>query len=129
MALKISLKSNERLIVGGAVVRNGGKGTVLYIENTTPILREKDILGEKDADTPCKRVYFTIQLMYIDESNVPQYRLAFSELAGEVLKAAPSTASYIEKISERVLAENYYQALKMARNLIDYEEELLKNAN
>ena len=39
MSLKITLKSNERLIVGGAVVKNGGKGTVLYIENTIPILR------------------------------------------------------------------------------------------
>jgi flagellar biosynthesis repressor protein FlbT len=129
MSLKITLKSNERLIVGGAVVKNGGKGTVLYIENTIPILREKDILGEKDANTPCKRVYFTIQLMYIDEANVPQYQSAYSELAGEILRAAPSTASFLEQISERVLAENYYQALKTARNLIDYEEELLKNAN
>ena len=129
MSLKITLKSNERLIVGGAVVKNGGKGTVLYIENTIPILREKDILGEKDANTPCKRVYFTIQLMYIDEANVPQYRSAYSDLAGDILRAAPSTASLIEQISERVLAENYYQALKTARNLIDYEEELLKNAN
>ena len=129
MSLKITLKSNERLIVGGAVVKNGGKGTVLYIENTIPILREKDILGEKDANTPCKRVYFTIQLMYIDEENVPQYRSAYSDLAGDILLAAPSTASFIEQISERVLAENYYQALKTARNLIDYEEELLKNAN
>ena len=95
MSLKITLKSNERLIVGGAVVKNGGKGTVLYIENTIPILREKDILGEKDANTPCKRVYFTIQLMYIDEANVPQYRSAYSELAGDILRAAPSTASCV----------------------------------
>jgi flagellar protein FlbT len=129
MSLKITLKSNERLIVGGAVVRNGGKGTVLFIENTIPILREKDILGEKDSNTPCKRVYFTIQLMYIDEANVPQYRRAYSELAGDILQAAPSTASFVEQINERIEAGNYYQALKVARNLIDYEEELLKNAN
>ena len=129
MSLKITLKSNERLIVGGAVVRNGGKGTVLFIENTIPILREKDILGEKDANTPCKRVYFTIQLMYIDEPNVPQYRKAYSELASEILKAAPSTASLVEQINERIETGNYYQALKTAKNLIDYEEELLKNAN
>jgi flagellar biosynthesis repressor protein FlbT len=128
MSLKITLKSNERLVVGGAVVRNGGKGTVLYIENTIPILREKDILGEKDANTPCKRVYFTIQLMYIDEANVPQYKAAYSELAGDILKAAPSTATLVEQINERIQGENYYQALKIARNLIDYEEELLKNA-
>jgi flagellar biosynthesis repressor protein FlbT len=129
MSLKITLKSNERLIVGGAVVRNGGKGTVLFIENTVPILREKDILGEKDANTPCKRVYFTIQLMYIDDANVPQYQNAYSDLAGDILKAAPSTATLVEQINERIQAENYYQALKIARNLIDYEEELLKNAN
>lgn len=129
MSLKITLKSNERLIVGGAVVKNGGKGTVLYIENTIPILREKDILGESDANTPCKRVYFTVQLMYIDEPNVPQYRSAYSELAGDILEAAPSTRTFIEQLNERIQAGNYYQALKIARNLIDYEEELLKNAN
>ncbi|GFO65344.1 flagellar biosynthesis repressor FlbT [Geomonas paludis] len=129
MSLKITLKSNERLIVGGAVVRNGGKGTVLFIENTVPILREKDILGEKDITTPCKRVYFTIQLMYIDEPNVPNYVKAYSELAAEILKAAPSTRTHIEQLNERIEAGNYYQALKLAKNLIEYEEELLKNAN
>lgn len=129
MSLKITLKSNERLIVGGAVVRNGGKGTVLFIENTVPILREKDILGEKEANTPCRRVYFTIQLMYIDEVNVPKYVSAYAELAGDILKAAPSTRAFIEQINERVQGGNYYQALKLAKNLIDYEEELLKNAN
>ena len=129
MSLKITLKTNERLIVGGAVVRNGGKGTGLFIENTVPILREKDILGEKDAHTPCRRVYFTVQLMYIDEPNVPKYVQAYSELAGEIMKAAPSTRSLIEQINERIEGGNYYQALKIAKNLIDYEEELLKNAH
>ncbi|TGU74971.1 flagellar protein FlbT [Geomonas terrae] len=129
MSLKITLKSNERLIVGGAVVRNGGKGTVLFIENTVPILREKDILGEKDITTPCKRVYFTIQLMYIDEPNVPTYVKTYAELAAEILKAAPSTKPLIEQLNERIEAGSYYQALKIAKNLIEYEEELLKNAN
>ena len=129
MSLKISLKANERLILGGAVVRNGGKGTILHIENTIPILREKDILGEKDANTPCKRVYFSIQLMYIDEPNLSRYHAAYHDLAREIMQAAPSTADFIGQINERIQARNYYQALKTARHLIDYEEELLKNAN
>uniref|UniRef100_C6E7I5 Flagellar FlbT family protein n=1 Tax=Geobacter sp. (strain M21) TaxID=443144 RepID=C6E7I5_GEOSM len=129
MSLKITLKNNERLVIGGAVVRNGGKGCVLFIENTVPILREKDILGEKDATTACRRVYFTIQLMYIDEPNAPQYVKAYSELATEILKAAPSTRTLIEQLNERIEGGNYYQALKIAKNLIEYEEELLKNAN
>lgn len=129
MSLKITLKNNERLVIGGAVIRNGGKGCVLFIENTVPILREKDILGEKDANTPCRRVYFTIQLMYIDEPNVPSYVKAYSELAADILKAAPSTRDYIEQLNERIEGGNYYQALKIAKTLIEYEEELLKNAN
>jgi len=129
MSLKITLKSNERMIVGGAVVKNGGKGTILYIENTVPILREKDILSEKDATSPCRRLYFSVQLMYIDEPNVPQYQGVFAELAKDIVTAAPSTTPYLQQISERVMEGNYYQALKFARNLIEYEEELLKNAN
>lgn len=129
MSLKITLKSNERLIIGGAVVRNGGKGCVLFIENTVPILREKDILGDKDAGSPCRRLYFTVQLMYIDEPNIPKYVKAYSELSAEIMKAAPSTRTLIEQLNERIEAGSYYQALKTAKNLIEYEEELLKNAN
>jgi len=125
MSLKITLKNDERLIIGGAVVRNGGKGAILYIENIIPILREKDIMGEKDANTPCKRIYFTIQLMYIDEANIPKYRSAYSEMAGEILRAAPSTAVFFEQISECFQVDKYYQALKTARNLIEYETNLL----
>jgi hypothetical protein len=58
-------EKDERLIVDGAVIRNGGKASVLFIENVIPILREKDIMGEKEADTPCKRIYFILQLMYL----------------------------------------------------------------
>jgi len=63
MALKITLKPQEKLIVGGAVIINGKTKSDLIIENNVPILREKDIMAIKDADTPCKKIYFTIQLM------------------------------------------------------------------
>ena len=43
----------------------------------------------------------------------------------EILAAAPSTKPYIERISEQILACDYYQALKLTRKLMNYEEELL----
>jgi flagellar protein FlbT len=71
MALKISLKSGERMILGGAVVTNGSSGSCdLIVENKVPILRQKDILTEAKADSPCRRIYLTVQLMYIDEANL-----------------------------------------------------------
>ena len=62
MALKITLKPHEKMILGGAVIANGNStGCHLIIENKVPILREKDILSEKDADSPCRRLYFIVQ--------------------------------------------------------------------
>jgi len=94
MALKLSLKADERIIAGGAVLRNTtGKSIQVSVENEVPVLREKDILSEAKADTPCKRVYLTVQLMYIDEQNLPRYQKIYWELAREIIEAAPSTAA------------------------------------
>ena len=128
MALKLKLKPEETVVIGGAVIKNGGKSCELFIENSVPILRQKDILSERDTNSPCKRVYFAVQLMYIDGANMAKYHQSYWELVNEICKAAPSTTSIIQQISDNILTENYYQALKCARKLIDYEEELLQHA-
>lgn len=125
MALKITLKPHERLIVGGAVVTNGNARSDLIIENNVPILREKDILSEKNADTPCKRIYFVIQLMYVDDKNLSEHHALYWRLVRDVVKAAPSTTLLIDQISEQILHNNYYQALKKAKKLIEYEQEVI----
>ena len=123
MALKITLKPQEKLIVGGAVIINGKTKSDLIIENNVPILREKDIMAIKDADTPCKKIYFTIQLMYVDEKNLADHHKTYWELVKDVVAAASSTRTLLQQISEHILHNRYYQALKTARKLIDYEEE------
>ena len=127
MALKITLKPYERVIVGGAVVTNGSTKTNLVIENDVPILREKDIMKEQDADTPCRRIYFVIQLMYIDERNMLEHHNMYWKLVQDVLKAAPSVLVLVDQISEHILGGRYYKALKLARKLIDYEQEVVNN--
>ncbi len=127
MALKINLKPHERLIIGGAVVQNSGSRCDLIVENNVPILREKDILRERDANTPCKRIYFTIQLMYVDEKNLVEHHAIYWKLVREVVGAAPSTLGLIDQISEQILNNKYYQALKEAKKLIEYEQEAIKH--
>jgi len=128
MPLKLSLKPEERVILGGAVVQNGKRHTELYIENNVPILREKDILPEDAADTPAKRIYFAVQLIYIDIENRPAHLESFFELAHQMMEAAPSTRQHVLAICEQITVSCFYQALKTARTLIDYEKELLTNA-
>jgi flagellar protein FlbT len=130
MALKITLKPGERMILGGAVVTNGSASSCdLVIENKTPILRQKDILNEEKADSPCRRIYYTIQLMYIDEGNSSAYQKVYWNLVKDVVQAAPSTVSLIDAISEHILQRRYYQALKLTKKLIEYEQEAIESAS
>ena len=64
MALKVELKPGERIILGECVITNHDQRTRLVIEGQVPILREKDILTKQSANTPAKRIYLAVQLMY-----------------------------------------------------------------
>jgi len=125
MSLKITLKVREKFIIGGAVITNGDAKSTFEVENDVPILREKDIMTLAAADTPCKRIYFTIQLMYVDGKNMPEHHKIFWQLVKDVAEAAPSRKPLLQEISERILNEQYYQALKLTRKLIEYEQEVV----
>ena len=125
MALKIVLKPQEKLIIGGAVIQNGKNRSEFIVENNVAVLREKDIMREEEATTYCSRIYFVIQLMYIDEKNLVEYHNTYWALVKDLVKAVPSTLTYIDKISEYLLQNEYYQALKSAKKLIEYEREVL----
>lgn len=125
MSLKITLKPHEKFILGGAVIANGDAKSTFVLENDVPILREKDILTLASADTPCKRIYFTIQLMYIDGNNLAEHHKTFWELVKDVAMAAPSRKPMLQEISEYILSDRYYQALKLTKKLIEYEQEVI----
>jgi flagellar biosynthesis repressor protein FlbT len=127
MALKIELKPNERVILGDCVVTNSGQRTRLVIEGTVPILREKDVMTLARADSPAKRIYLAVQLMYT--SKRPQdHQALYLRLVRQILNAAPSTRPFIESINNRILTGDLYKALKETRKLIGYEKELLDHA-
>jgi flagellar biosynthesis repressor protein FlbT len=128
MALKLSLKANEKLIIAGAVIRNGSHHAEIYIENDVPILRQKDIMTEADANTPSRRLYFIVQLIYIDRENIQSYLESLGQLVDDIATAAPSCRQYLHEISEHIVAGRLYQALKSARHLVEHETDLLNRA-
>jgi len=127
MALKITLKPYEKFILGGAVVVNGESKSTFVVENDVPILREKDIMTLASADTPCKKIYFSIQLMYVDSRNLPEHHKTFWELVKDVAEAAPSQKPILMEISNEILNDRHYQALKLTRKLIEYEQEVINH--
>ncbi|MHB1327507.1 MAG: flagellar biosynthesis repressor FlbT [Gemmatimonadales bacterium] len=127
MPLRIALKAGERLIVGNAVVRNGDSRCALIIENDVPILRGKEVLSIDDATSPCRRIYFAIQLLYVDREHTEDHQKLYWQLVREVLEASPSMGTLLTEMSDRIGAGQYYQALKLGRKLIAYEEELISH--
>lgn len=127
MPLNIELKPHEKIFVNGAVIANGSGRAQFTLLNDAAVLRERDILTEERADTPCKRLYLSIQLMYMDPPSEAVYLTHFRSLKQEIVLAAPSTARLIDEIEAGVAVKEYYKALKVARKLIDYEEELLSH--
>ena len=120
MALKIELKPNERVIIGDCVITNVDQRARLLIDGKVPILREKDIMSLSRANSPAKRIYLAIQLMYTAKRPEDHHALYF-RLVRDIVRAAPSTRPFIDRINNRILTGELYKALKETRKLIDYE--------
>ncbi|HZP76388.1 MAG TPA: flagellar biosynthesis repressor FlbT [Pseudolabrys sp.] len=127
MSLKVELKPGERLIVGECLLTNADQRARLLIDGDAPILREKDIMTVEEADSPAKRIYLSIQLMYTARDPRLQHSTYFA-LVSDLLKAAPSMRPSVEIINTLILSGKMYQALKQAKNLIAYEGALIQNA-
>jgi flagellar protein FlbT len=128
MALKVELKPGERIIVGESVITNNDQRTRFLIEGTAPILRERDIMTAERADTPAKRIYLAIQLMYTSRDPRAHHEIYF-ELVREMLDAAPSVLPFIDVINNQILTGHMYKALKETAKLIVYEKGLLDHAS
>ena len=127
MALRVELKPRERIIIGQVVIRNDEQRTRFFIEGEAPILREKDILTPATADSPAKKIYLAVQLMYLSGDLSAHHQFYFP-LVQDFLKAAPSSLPLIAEINNRILAGDLYKALKAVKELIAYEQELIAHA-
>ena len=127
MGLKVELKPGERFILGECLVTNGDQRTRLLIEGQAPMLREKDIMTPALADTPAKRIYLAVQLMYTSRDPSVHHATYFA-LMRELVQAAPSAWPRVVEMSNHILVGEMYKALKSAKTLIAYEKELLDHA-
>ncbi|MFI3240992.1 MAG: flagellar biosynthesis repressor FlbT [Alphaproteobacteria bacterium] len=122
MPLKIELKAHESIIIGEALITNDGERTRFYIEGDVPILREKFILRQEDANTPCKRLYLVVQQMYLSKGNRTLQKI-YIEYVKDIKEAAPSLSPLVDEINEKILRTSYYEALKSADALVKKEAE------
>ncbi|MDK9696711.1 MAG: flagellar biosynthesis repressor FlbT [Siculibacillus sp.] len=128
MSLKVELKPGEKIIIGESLITNDHQRTRLFIEGNAPILREKDILSPSTADTPAKRIYLIVQLMYLAR-NVEKLQDEYFTAINEFILASPSSIGYITDVSKNILSGNLYKALKGAKLLIEHERRLIDHVS
>ena len=122
MALKLELKPNERVLLGDCVLTNSDQRTRITIDGSLPILREKDIMSVGQADSPAKLIYLALQFMYLAKKPNDNYAL-YIRVARDLLKTAPGTKPFIDRINNHILGGDLYKALREARKLIAYEKD------
>jgi flagellar protein FlbT len=131
MPLKLSLKPGEKFVLNGAVIQNGERRSNLVLQNQASILREKDIMQEAEANTPAKRVYFPVMMMYLDPENGEDIYNEFVLKMTEFMSAIknPEMLNQCVAVSREVMAGNYYRALNTCRRLIEYEKGSLEHVS
>ena len=130
MPLKVNIKPGEKFVINGAVVVAGKKGASLILQNEATILLSKDIMQEEEANTPAKRIYFVILMMYLDPDGRENYYHRFLELVHDFMEATSfkEVRKTLLFIFQDTNAGRYYRALKTCKSLIAYETEVLKLA-
>ena len=128
MPLKLSLKPGEKFVLNGAVLANGDKRTSLVIQNKACVLREKDIMQPEGANTPARRIYLAIMMMYLDgeasEEPYNEFALRMTEFMGAIQHPVHSGApAWISAAMSRKAPIT--RRLIACRKLFDFEQERL----
>ena len=129
MPLKLTLKPREKFVLNGGVLINGDRRSDLIVENQVSLLRERDVLQPDEADTPMKRIYFTIMMMYLDGGLEGDYYDQFTNLMTDFM-CAVTTKEVVEKchcILDDVHEQRFYTAMMMSKSLLPFEKERLEN--
>lgn len=129
MSLKIDLKPGEKFIINGAVLKAGKRRVSLVLENEAILLRSKDIMQEVDADTPGRRIYFSLMLLYISGGD-QKVRARLDGFINDFLGVTTlrETRTALLDILRHVENGKIYLAMKTCKWLIEIEEKLLKIA-
>jgi flagellar protein FlbT len=127
VSLRIDLKPFERLIINGASIRNGDRRSSFIIETQCRFLRESEIIYEGEADTPCKKLWLTLQVLHLSDQP-KEVEAQFFTQAMELMRMMPSGAPYLAEINLALDEGHTHKALKAAKRLVLHEREQYDSA-
>lgn len=129
--LVLKLGPKERVLINGAVIENGDRRSRLSI--VTPnanILRLRDAIHPEEVNTPVRRVCYIAQLVLSGDAEKDEARIQMLRGIEQLSQALVDIDSreQLTAATDAVLDDQYYQALKLLRNLLPREERLIAAA-
>ena len=127
---KISLKPHERVYINGAVIKVDRKTSLEFL-NDVQFLLESQVLQAADANTPLKRLYFTVQIQLMSPSDTTAANKMFKEQLQQLLLTFEDAMVRTELANvEKIVAESrFHEAMKALLTLYPIEERLLEGFN
>jgi len=123
--LVLELKQGEMMIVNGATLRFKTRARI-ELSTQARFMFGKQIMQPEDAVTPGRKIYYELQTAYVGPEDdrpaaIGRVQARIAALAG----GAPSetVASALGQILAAVSAGGYFEALKLARQIIRFEDQ------
>jgi len=121
MALKLSLRENEKVIVNGAVISAIGRSCDILFHNRARILHEKDVLTDTEIFEAMEKegtsrsdswLYYLIQLIYIDPDSSERLINQLSDTIGLLKADHPDLIQEIDEIIGDIANGDLFFAMK-----------------
>ncbi|KAA2213117.1 flagellar biosynthesis repressor FlbT [Teichococcus oryzae] len=125
--LVLELRQGDLLVVNGAPLRFRNRARV-ELTSHARFLFGKQIMQAAAATTPARRLYFALQTAYIGTEEERERGLDIARQLAAAFRGATSSAQVQEWLDAAIIAaerDECYQALKLARRLMQHEEAVL----
>ncbi|MCG2629275.1 flagellar biosynthesis repressor FlbT [Bradyrhizobium sp. WYCCWR 13023] len=124
--MKISLRAGERVYINGAVLRVDRKVS-LELVNDVMFLLEGQVMQAADATTAMRQLYFIVQLMLMNPTDVAAAASLYGQHHAALLAVCENREMLdgLAAIDEMVGGSRYFEALKRIRALFPLEEAIL----
>ncbi|MEM8649731.1 MAG: flagellar biosynthesis repressor FlbT [Pseudomonadota bacterium] len=124
--IQLYLKANEKIFINGAVLKVDRKVSFELLNDVTFLL-ESNVIQKEEADTAMKQLYFVVQLMLMHPADIDQPMTMFKAMVNGLLATleTPELIKGVKDVDVEVSTGKYFAALKIVRNLIAIEAEIL----
>jgi flagellar protein FlbT len=128
--LVLELRQGDMMVVNGAPIRFRSR-TRIELTAHARFLFGRQIMPPQEADTPARRIYFSLQTAYIGDDAERASGLEEARLRIEEFKQATTSAMAVAILDQAMAcadAGRCYQALRLARRVVQHEDAVLGRA-